>query len=95
MDPNAHVWIFHNAIQANGKKNDDDIVNLFCFTLHDAISKWGENFMKAHLVYKFDGLEVMSLLGNASWFTLGFTKFLSEIGQFYLMKLFNPLVNRD
>jgi len=51
--------------------------------------------MKAHLVYKFDGLEVMSLLGNASWFTLGFTKFLSEIGQFYLMKLFNPLVNRD
>jgi hypothetical protein len=25
------------------EKNDADIINLFCFTLHDAISKWGEN----------------------------------------------------
>jgi hypothetical protein len=36
MDFNVHV---HKAIQANGKINDDDIENLFCFTLHDAKHK--------------------------------------------------------
>jgi len=30
----------------------------FCFTLCDAISEWGENFMIAHPVYKFEELEV-------------------------------------
>jgi hypothetical protein len=33
------------AIQVNGEKWDVDIMNLFCFTLKDAISDWGENFM--------------------------------------------------
>ncbi len=59
MDPNDHVWVFCKAIQANGERNDDDIINLFCFTLHDAISKWWENFMKAHQVCRFEELEVM------------------------------------
>jgi len=58
-DPNVHVHVFCNVIQANGEKNDVDIINLFCFTLHDAISKWGENFMKAHLVCRFEKLEIV------------------------------------
>jgi hypothetical protein len=58
MDLDAHVLVFHKAIHANGKKNDADIVNLFCFTLHDAICEWGEKLMRAHLIYKFDELEV-------------------------------------
>jgi hypothetical protein len=34
--------VFWKAIQANGEKNDVDIVNLFYFTLKDVISEWGE-----------------------------------------------------
>jgi hypothetical protein len=30
MDPYVHVCIFHKAIQANGEKNDADIINIFC-----------------------------------------------------------------
>jgi hypothetical protein len=39
------------------KKNDLDIVNLFCFRFRDVIFEWGENFMKAHPVYTFEKLE--------------------------------------
>ncbi len=46
----AHVCVFCKAIQVNGEKNDVDIFNLFCFTLCNVISKWGENFMRAHPV---------------------------------------------
>ncbi len=49
--------MFRKAIQVNGKNNDVDVVNLFCFTLHDAIFEWGENFMRLHLVCKFEELE--------------------------------------
>ncbi len=52
------MYAFCKAIQANGEKNDVDIINMFCFTLCDAISELGENFMKAHLVCKFEELEV-------------------------------------
>jgi hypothetical protein len=45
IDPNVHVWVFQKAIQTNGDKHDVGIVNLFCFTLKDVISEWGENFM--------------------------------------------------
>jgi hypothetical protein len=40
-DLDAHVCVFQKVIQTNGGKNDVDIVNLICFTLHDAISEWG------------------------------------------------------
>ncbi len=43
MDLDAHVQVFCKAIQANGEKNDANIINIFCFTLHDAMSEWGEN----------------------------------------------------
>jgi len=35
------------------------LVNLFCFTLHNAISEWGENFIRAHPICKFEKLEAM------------------------------------
>jgi hypothetical protein len=47
--PNANVCIFGKAIHANGENNDVDIVNLFCFTLHDEISKWGKNLLSLHI----------------------------------------------
>jgi hypothetical protein len=36
-DLDTHVHVFQKAIQMNGEKNDVDIINLFCFTLKDAI----------------------------------------------------------
>jgi hypothetical protein len=54
----AHVRVFQKAIQANDEKNDADIVNLFYFTLRDAISKWGENFMQSHQRCYFVELEI-------------------------------------
>ncbi len=39
------------------KKNDADIINIFCFTFCNVVSKWGENFMKAHPVCRFEELE--------------------------------------
>jgi hypothetical protein len=58
MDLDVHVRIFHKAIHANGEKNDVDIINLFCFTICNAIFVWGENFMKAHPICRFEALEV-------------------------------------
>jgi dynactin complex subunit len=55
----AHVKVFQKAIQVNGERNDLNIINLFCFTLRDAISKWGENFMQSHLGCTFAELEVV------------------------------------
>jgi hypothetical protein len=40
----AHVRVFRKAINANGEKDDANIINLFCFTLHDTILEWGDNF---------------------------------------------------
>jgi hypothetical protein len=57
MDPYVHVCVFHKAIKANGERNDVDIINLFCFTRHDVISEWGENFMEAHPICKFKKVE--------------------------------------
>jgi hypothetical protein len=49
--------VFRKVIQANGEKQDADIMTMFCFTLRDAISKWGENFMHFPLGYTFSKLE--------------------------------------
>jgi len=51
------VWVFCKAIQVNKEKNDVNTINLFCVTLCNAISKWGEKIMRAHLVCKFKELE--------------------------------------
>ncbi len=36
---------------------DVDIINLFCFTLCNAIFKWGEKIMQVHPICKFEELE--------------------------------------
>jgi hypothetical protein len=45
IDHDVHIKIFKNAIRANGETMEVNIINLFGFTLHDNISKWGENFV--------------------------------------------------
>jgi hypothetical protein len=42
---NVHVRVFRKIIQANGEKQDANVVKLFWFTLRDAISKWGKKIM--------------------------------------------------
>jgi hypothetical protein len=44
-NPDAHVWMFFKTIQAISEKKDVDIVNLFCFTIKYAISKWGKKII--------------------------------------------------
>jgi hypothetical protein len=61
IDLDAHVLEFQKTIQANAEKNDPDIVNLFCVTLRDAISKWGENFVQYHPKCTFAELKVAFL----------------------------------
>ncbi len=58
IDPNTHVQVFQKVIQANDEKNDANIVNLFCFTVRDAILRWGENFMQSHSRCYFVELEI-------------------------------------
>ncbi len=55
----VHIHMFHKVIQDNGKKDDVNIIDLFCFTLHDAILKWGDNIMKAHPICRFEELEAL------------------------------------
>ncbi len=50
--------MFRKAIQANGEKQDVNIMNLFCFTLMDAILERGKNFMQSHVGCTFFELEV-------------------------------------
>jgi hypothetical protein len=50
IDPDPHFWVLWKVIQANGERNDLDKINLFCFTLRDVISEWGENFMQSQFV---------------------------------------------
>ncbi len=45
--------MFWKAIQANGEERDADIVNLFCFTLRDAILEWSKKIMQSHSGYIF------------------------------------------
>ncbi len=50
--------MFWKEFQANGEKQDIEIVNLFCFTLRDTILKWGKKIMQSHRSYIFLELEV-------------------------------------
>jgi hypothetical protein len=49
--------MFHKAIQVDKENTNANILNLFYFTLCDAISEWGKNFMRPHSVCKFEELE--------------------------------------
>jgi hypothetical protein len=37
---NGHVQMFKTKIWANGETEDEDIVNMFIFALHNIISLW-------------------------------------------------------
>jgi hypothetical protein len=41
----VHIRVFKKVIKTNGKTMEANIINLFCFTLHDNILEWGENFV--------------------------------------------------
>ena len=47
-DPDAHIRVFKKAIRANRETEDDEMINLFCYTLRDAVSEWGENFLNSY-----------------------------------------------
>ncbi len=57
-DLDVHVWMFQKAIHANGEKRDTNIMNLFYFTLRDAILEWSKKLMQSHPSCIFLELEV-------------------------------------
>jgi hypothetical protein len=59
FDLDVHIWVFRKAINASGKWNNVDIINLLYLTLCDDIFEWGENVMQSHPNCVFDELEVI------------------------------------
>jgi hypothetical protein len=57
IDPNAHIRILKKTIKINGEIIEDDIINLFSFTLRDNIFEWGENYVQDNPNYTFEELE--------------------------------------
>jgi hypothetical protein len=53
----VHVWVFRIIIKANGETENEDIVNMFIFTLCDTIVKWSYNFLIEHCNNIFAKLE--------------------------------------
>jgi hypothetical protein len=51
--PNNHVKVFNSTIRANGKTKDEEIINLFSFTLRDIMFDWCNNYMGNYLDYTF------------------------------------------
>ncbi len=58
FDLDVHIWVFRKAINASGKWNNVDIINLFYLTLCDDIFEWGENVMQSNPNCVFAELEV-------------------------------------
>jgi len=44
-NPNVHVIVSKATIRANGEIKDEEIVNLFSFTLKDIMFNWCNNYM--------------------------------------------------
>jgi hypothetical protein len=44
MDLDVHIWVFKKTIKMHGETNEEEIINLFGFTLQNAILKWEEFF---------------------------------------------------
>jgi hypothetical protein len=57
FNPDAHVRIFKAAIKANGETIDEEMANMFNFTLKDNASNWCNSYMKVHLNCRFVDLE--------------------------------------
>lgn len=57
FDPNVHVQVFKVTIKVNGEMVDEEIANLFKFTLRDNAFNWCNNYMWDNPNYKFANLE--------------------------------------
>jgi len=56
-DSDVHVQVFKVTIKVNGETIDEEITNLFNFTLKDSTSNWRNNYMQDKLNYMFAILE--------------------------------------
>ncbi len=74
FDLDVHIWVFRKAVNASGKWNNVDIINLFYLTLCDDIFEWGENVMQSNPNCVFVELEVFFantiLKGSKKWTSL-------------------------
>jgi hypothetical protein len=52
-DLDGHVRVFKVFIKVNGEMVDEEIANLFNFTLRDNAFKWCNNYMQDHPNYRF------------------------------------------
>jgi hypothetical protein len=57
FDLDVHVQVFKATIKANYEMIDEEIANLFNFTLEDNGSNWCNNYMQNHPNCKFAYLE--------------------------------------
>jgi hypothetical protein len=57
IDPNAHIQMFKSTTKTDGEIEDEDIANMFLFTLRDIIFKWGQNSLREHPNCMFMELE--------------------------------------
>jgi hypothetical protein len=57
FDLDVHVWIFKATIKANGEMVDEEIANLFNFTLRDNTSNSCNNYMRDNPNCRFADLE--------------------------------------
>ncbi len=53
----AHLRIFKAVIKANGETIDEEITNMFNFTLKDNASNWCNSYMKVYLNCRFVDLK--------------------------------------
>jgi hypothetical protein len=53
----AHNRVFKKTIKVNGEIMEDDIINLFGFTLQNNILGWGKIFVQDHPNCTFEELE--------------------------------------
>ncbi len=57
FDLDAHVRVFETTIKANGETINEEIKNLFNFTLKENASNWCNNYMIDHPNCRFTNLE--------------------------------------
>jgi len=57
FDLDAHVQVFETTIKVNGETINEEITNLFNFTLKDNASNWCNNYMRNHLNCRFTNLK--------------------------------------
>jgi len=61
FDLDAHIWVFKANIKANNEIVNEEIMNLFNFTLKDNASNLCNNYMQDHPNCKFIELNKISI----------------------------------